>query len=69
MPCGDYIPASGEKIVVMTSDSKIIGNIQSNQNGVIDLTDITSSEKNAIYLNVFIQQKGSAYFVATAYLN
>ena len=69
MPCGDYIPASGENIVVMTSDSKVIENIQSNKNGVIDLTGIASTEKSAVYLNVFIQQRGSAYFVATAYIN
>ena len=69
MPCGDYMPAPGEPIVVMTSDSKVIGNIRSNENGVIDLNTVAASEKNAVYLNVFIEQKGSAYFVATAYLN
>jgi len=69
MPCGDYVPAAGEAIVILTSESNVIGNIRSNGNGVIDLAAVAASDKNAVYLNVFIQQRGSAYFVATAYLN
>jgi hypothetical protein len=66
--CGEYVPAPGEKIVLMTSESKVIRNIQSNANGVIDLSNVVSSEKNAIYVNLFIKQVGSAYFVATTYI-
>lgn len=68
MPCGEYVPAPKEKIIIMTSESKVIGNIQSNANGVIDLTKVVSSEKNTLYINVFIEQDDSAYFVATKYI-
>jgi len=52
----------------MTSETKVIKNIQSNANGVIDLANVVASEKNALYVNVFIEQKDSAYFVATKYI-
>lgn len=68
VPCGEYGPAPGEKILLMTSETKVIKNIQSNANGVIDLANVVASEKNALYVNVFIEQKDSAYFVATKYI-
>jgi len=68
VPCGEYEPAPNEKILIMTSETKVIKNIQSDANGVIDLTKVVSSEKNALYVNVFIEQDDSAYFVATKYI-
>lgn len=68
VPCGEYGPAPGEKILLMTSESQVIRNIQSNANGGIDLTNIVSSEKNTLYINVFIEQDDSTYFVATKYM-
>ncbi|MBW1895120.1 MAG: hypothetical protein JRI91_15730 [Deltaproteobacteria bacterium] len=68
MPCGEYEPAADEMLVLMTSEMKIIKNIHSDKNGLINLNKVIASAGSALYINVFIEHEDSVYFVATKYI-
>lgn len=68
MPCGEYEPATHEALLMVTSEMGIFRKIQTNSNGIVNLSKIISSAGRALYVNVFVKHGDFVYFVATIYI-
>jgi len=66
--CGEQEPGPGEKLIIQTSNMKIIKDIVTDSNGKIDLKSIAKKLGDEIYFNIFIKKEDSIFYLRTIYL-
>jgi hypothetical protein len=66
--CGEQEPGPGEKLIIQTSNMKIIKDTVTDSNGAIDLKSIAKKAGNEIYFNIFIKKEDSIFYLSTIYL-
>jgi len=66
--CGEQEPGPGEKLIIQTSGMKIIRDIVTDSNGLIDLKGIAQKTGDEIYFNIFIKKEDSIFYLSTIYL-
>ncbi|MFZ5569305.1 MAG: hypothetical protein ACOZF0_02790 [Thermodesulfobacteriota bacterium] len=66
--CGSPEPAPGEALFIQSADMKTLLHTTSDTSGILDLAPVIRTSGDAPYLNVFIDNGGSVFFVATVFI-
>lgn len=67
MLCGEKEPAPGETLVVQSAIDMELIHLETDPQGQFSLADIFSAAGDAPYLNIFIQQDESVYYLTTMF--
>ena len=67
MLCGEKEPAPRETLIVQSSVDMELVYLETDPQGQFSLTDVFSSAGDAPYLNIFIQQDESVYYLTTMF--
>lgn len=66
--CGDPEPAPNEKVIIQSPDAGVVKQLQTSAEGILDVSPVTGAGSNG-YINVFIDNGDSAFYVTTLFLN
>ncbi len=66
--CGSPEPAPGEVLFIQSAEMKILQHLTSDAEGFLDLASIIRNSGDESYLNVFIDNGDSVFFVTTIFI-
>lgn len=67
--CGEKVPAPGETLIVQSAGDRELIYLQTDPQGQFSLIDIFAKAGDSSYLNIFIRQEDSAYYLTTIFAN
>lgn len=66
--CGPAEPAPSENLFIQSSEMKISQHLQTDAEGMLDLTPIIQASGDDLYLNLYIDNGDSVFFVTTIFI-
>ncbi len=68
IPCGAAEPAPGETVFIQSADMKIKQHLQTDAEGILDLSAIVQEGGGALYFNLYIDNGDSVFFITTIFI-